>query len=43
MIETDVSLEIKSYYMKILLDQVEGIESEKVQISQTIRGNSSVH
>ena len=43
MIETDVSLEIKSYYMKILLDQVEGIEQEKVQISQTIRGNSSIH
>jgi hypothetical protein len=43
MIETDVTLDIKAYYMKILLDQVEGIEQENTEISQTIRGNSSIH
>ena len=43
MFETDVQLDIKSYYMKILLDQVEGIEREKLEASQAIRGNSSIH
>ena len=42
-LETDVNLDIKSYYMKILLDQVEGTEREKIETSQAIRGNSSVH
>ena len=42
-LETDVHLDIKAYYMKILLDQVEGAEREKLETSQAIRGNSSVH
>ena len=43
MFETDVNLDIKSYYMRILLDQVEGIEQEKKETSMAIRGNSSLH
>ena len=43
MFETDVHLDIKAYYMKILLDQVEGIEQEKLETSMAIRGNSSIH
>ena len=43
MFETDVQLDIKSYYMKILLDQVEGIEIEKQEASLAIRGNSVLH
>jgi hypothetical protein len=43
MFETDVHLDIKAYYMRILLDQVEGIEQEKKETSMAIRGNSSLH
>ena len=43
MFETDVQTDIKAYYMKILLDQVEGIEQEKKATSMAIRGNSSLH
>ena len=43
MFETDVHLDIKAYYMKILLDQVEGIELEKQEASIAIRGNSILH
>ena len=43
MFETDVHLDIKAYYMKILLDQVEGIEIEKQEASLAIRGNSVLH
>ena len=43
MFESDASLDIKAYYMRILLDQVEGTEREKIESSQAIRGNSSIH
>ena len=43
MFETDVHLDIKAYYMKILLDQVEGIERDKLETSMAIRGNSSIN
>jgi hypothetical protein len=43
MFETDVQLDIKAYYMRILLDQVEGIERDKQESSMAIRGNSVLH
>jgi hypothetical protein len=42
-LETDVQPDIKAYYMRILLDQVEGIEREKQESSMAIRGNSVLH
>jgi hypothetical protein len=43
MFETEVSLDIKAYYMRIILDMVEGNEREKHETSMAIRGNSSIH
>ena len=43
MFESDAALDIKAYYMRIILDMVEGIEREKHESSMAIRGNSSIH
>ena len=43
MFETDATLDIKAYYMRIILDMVEGNEREKHESSMAIRGNSSIH
>jgi|AOAMet2_C43A7_80_1029293.scaffolds.fasta_scaffold01128_2 hypothetical protein len=44
MFESEVSTDIKAYYMKILLDQIEGIETpSRPPAIATLKGNSSVH
>jgi len=44
MFESDVNVDIKAYYMKILLDQVEGIETPSLSPTiPIIKGTSTVH
>tara|TARA_B100000809_G_scaffold175324_1_gene172633 strand:+ start:295 stop:660 length:366 start_codon:yes stop_codon:yes gene_type:complete len=44
MLESEVSTDIKGFYMKILLDQVEGIDTpSRPPAITTMKGNSSIH
>lgn len=44
MFESEVSTDIKAYYMKILLDQIEGIDTpDQVPAIATLKGTSTVH
>ena len=44
MFESEVSTDIKAYYMKILLDQIEGIETpSRPPAIATIAGTNTVH
>ena len=44
MLESDVSTDIKAYYMKILLDQIEGIDTpSRPPAVLTLKGTTTVH